>query len=352
MVYRVIQFATGKLGTQAVAGIVGHPELDLVGTWVHSEDKDGRDVGELCGLEPLGVRATRDKDELLELPADCVSYMVARTWADNPDDSIAELARILRSGKNVVNAAWPALIYPQGLDSGVYAELQQACLDGESSLYTSGIDPGFGSTALAITALGVTSEVRCVHSYEIANYTGWKNRAMVTLMGFGQPDLEQCPILRPGVTAGIFASTLRLWADAMGIVLDDVVEENEALYADQPFDTRSIHIPAGSICGMRFAVKGLVDGQARVVVEHITKLREQDFPDPYLPRGGYRVEIEGEPCMRLDLEMSSHKGNGLHAAFVACAMSLVNAIPQVCDAPPGVLSYLDLLPHPSKNVPH
>ena len=59
MSYRVIQWSTGELGRKAIAGIVGHPELELAGTWVFSEDKDGRDVGEVCGLAPLGVRTTR-----------------------------------------------------------------------------------------------------------------------------------------------------------------------------------------------------------------------------------------------------------------------------------------------------
>ena len=62
------------MGRAAIAGVVAHPELELVGCWVHSPDKAGRDVGELCGLGPIGVRATYDVEALLALDADCVIY--------------------------------------------------------------------------------------------------------------------------------------------------------------------------------------------------------------------------------------------------------------------------------------
>lgn len=74
MTYRVIQWATGGVGRAAIDGVADHPELELVGCWVHSADKVGRDVGELIGRGPLGVIATTDVDELLALDADAVVY--------------------------------------------------------------------------------------------------------------------------------------------------------------------------------------------------------------------------------------------------------------------------------------
>ncbi len=346
--YRVIQWATGDLGAKAVAGIVGHPDLALVGAWVHSEEKEGKDVGSLCGMEPVGVMATRDKDALLDMPADCVSYMTTRTWVQDPMATVEELARILRAGKNVVNTAWPALVYPQALGDGIYETLQEACLAGGTSLYTGGIDPGYGSAGLALTALDVTRKVNRVRMYEILNYATWDRPEMVTLMGFGQPDVDKCPLLVPGTTARIFVSTLTLVADAMGVQLDDVVEDHEVVYADEAFDVAATKIPKGTICGMRFEVKGMVGGQARVIVEHVTRLRDKDFPDVDFVGYGYRAEVDGDPPIRVDMTMLAE--DNLHAAQIACVMDVINAIPKVCDAPPGVVSMLDVLPHPCKNV--
>ena len=95
MTYRVIQWATGGVGRASIEGILSHPELELVGCWVHSAEKVGQDVGELCGMEHLGVAATDDIEALLALEADCVMY--APILAQRK-----EVVRMLKSGKNVV----------------------------------------------------------------------------------------------------------------------------------------------------------------------------------------------------------------------------------------------------------
>lgn len=353
MTYRVIQWATGKLGTAAVAGIAGHCDLELVGAWVHSEEKAGHDVGQLCGLPPLGVRATRDKDALLAMPADCVCYTPGRQ--QSAQEAVAELARILRSGKNVVNSHTPALVYTPAAGGDYYEQLQEACLAGNSSLYTGGTDPGWGTLGLAISALTLSSAVRSVRMYEIANYASWNYPQMISVYGFGQPDMKKTLIAnRPGYLTSVWGSTVSIVAHALGVRLDEIVEDYTVIYADEPFDIATCHVATGTISGMRFQVKGMVDGEARVVLDHVTKLRDQDFPEVPFEGGGYRAEIEGEPCLQLDLKLSPHDRDVAaieHAGYVAGAMTLVNAIPAVCDAAPGVLSYLDLPPHPSKNLP-
>jgi 4-hydroxy-tetrahydrodipicolinate reductase len=349
MTYRVIQWATGQLGKHTVIGIAGHPDLQLVGGWVHSPEKEGRDLGDVVGLGPLGVRATRDKDALLASDADCVCYTAARTWVQDPTPTIDELVRILRSGKNVVNAAFPPLVHPAGVSAEIHRELQDACLAGGSSLYTSGVDPGYGSLGLAMTALNVTSEVRSLHTYEIANYASYSDPTISKLMGFGQPDVKKCALLQPGWTAAQFGSSLHLLAKSMGVEIEEITEGYEVVYAEAPFDVAAGHIPAGTISGMRFSARGMIGGEPRIIVEHVTRLREEDFPEVDFHGYGYRAEVEGEPRIRLDMDLTSQKGDAVHAAHVACAMALVNAIPQVCDAPPGILTYLDLRSHPSKN---
>ena len=104
MMYRVIQWATGGVGRAAIEHIVRHPDLELVGCWVHSDEKAGKDVGEIIGSEPLGVTATNSIEEILALDADCVLYS---PLMPNPE----EVAAILRSGKNVVTPLgwfWPS----------------------------------------------------------------------------------------------------------------------------------------------------------------------------------------------------------------------------------------------------
>jgi 4-hydroxy-tetrahydrodipicolinate reductase len=92
---------------------------------------------------------------------------------------------------------------------------------------------------------------------------------------------------------------------------------------------------------MRFEIRGMIGDEPRIVVEHVTRLRDQDAPS--WPQGsGYRIHIDGEPCVRIDLELSSHVGDHNHAGCLATAMHVINAIPHVVEADPGVLTFLDL----------
>lgn len=353
MTYKVIQWATGEVGSNAVSAIASHPDLELVGTWVHSETKQGRDAGELCGLEPLGISTTNDKAALIAMPADCVCYCVGRAWMrDGKEALLDELCQILRSGKNVVNATWPSLVNPKGIDEETYNKLQQACLEGGTSFYTNGIDPGFGSAGLALAALSMSSKVRCVHMYEILNYSTWDDPIMTTFFGYGEKSNDDLMIAQPGFTSEIFRSTISLVADGMGVEIDEYQEELQNIYADEALDLPAVHVAPGTISGVRFKIKGMVRGEPRIIIDHVTKLRDEDFPEvPFESGGGYRAEVEGEPNVKLDLTLSSDTKDHAHAALASVAMSIVNAIPLVCDAPPGVLTYRDLVPHPAKMKP-
>ncbi len=131
MTYRVIQWATGNVGRAAIEGVVNHPDLELVGAYVYSDQKAGRDVGEVCGLGPLGVTATNDVEEILALDADCVVY--SPMLASPP-----EVVRLLESGKNVVTpVGW---VYP--FRTHDLTAIEAACRQGDASLHGTGINPG------------------------------------------------------------------------------------------------------------------------------------------------------------------------------------------------------------------
>ena len=340
MTYRVIQWATGTVGIHAVPAIVAHPDLELAGLWVHSDTKAGRDAGELCGTDPTGVIATQDAESLLALDADCVSYMASSDV--RPGQVVEDLCRMLAAGKNVVNTSFVPLLFPAAAGQGVLERLEAAAQAGGATLYTSGIDPGFGNAGLAIHALALCKEVRSVRMLEIVNYATWDNPfTMFEIMGFGKADPAQSLLLSPGSTALAWGPVLHLVAHAMGLSLDDVREHHEVLYANRDVEIASGTVAAGTISGMRFEIVGVVGGEERLVVEHVTRLRDEDAPG--WPQGsGYRIEITGEPHLRLELGLSSDLGDHNHAGCLATAMHVVNAIPHVVEAAPGVVTLLDL----------
>jgi 4-hydroxy-tetrahydrodipicolinate reductase len=340
MSYRVIQWATGTVGIHAVPAIAAHPDLELAGLWVHSDAKAGRDAGEICGVAPLGVVATQDADALLASGADCVSYMANSDV--RPHLVVADLCRMLAAGLNVVNTSYVPLLFPSAAGPGVVEQLEAACQDGGTSLYTSGIDPGFGNAGITVHALALCRDVRTVRMAEIVNYATWDNPfTMFEVMGFGKGDPSESLLLSPGSTALAWGPVIELVASAIGLELDGIDEWHDIIRADRAFDIASGTIPAGGISGMRFEIRGMVDGEARIVVEHVTRLRDEDAPD--WPQGeGYRIDIAGEPNVHVQLQLSSDVGDHNHAGCLATAMHVVNAIPAVVAAPPGVLTYLDL----------
>jgi 4-hydroxy-tetrahydrodipicolinate reductase len=340
MPYRVIQWATGTVGIHAVPAIAAHPDLELAGLWVHSPDKAGRDAGEICGGDPLGVIATTDAAALLAQDADCICYTANSDL--RPGAVIDDLAGMLASGKNVVNTSFVPLLYPRAAGPGVHERLQAACQEGGTSFYTSGIDPGFGNAGLTVSALALCREVRAVRMMEIVNYATWYNPfTMMEIMGFGKPDTSSSLLLAPGSLALAWGPVIQLVADALDAPLDAITERYEVLEAGEAFDVASGHIDKGTVSGMRFEVQGIIGGEPRIVVEHVTRLRDEDAPQ--WPQGhGYRILVDGDPNLKLDLELSSPHGDHNYAGCLATAMHVINAIPHVCAAPPGVLTSLDL----------
>jgi 4-hydroxy-tetrahydrodipicolinate reductase len=346
MRYRVIQWGTGNLGTLAVQTILKHPDLDLVGVWVSSAEKAGRDVGELCRVAPVGVTATQDADALIASGADCVCY--AADSMGREDQVVEDCVRILRAGTNVVNVSDPALVYPKAKGGTAYNRLQSACLAGGSSFYTSGGDPGWAGFGLALAPLTVAQQVRSIKLFEIYNYGPWNN-PQLGLYGFGKPDISSSMILTPGVTASIWGPSVAMLADAMGVTLERIEESHRVIHADNDFDIPFGHIAKGTVSGMSFSIHGIVDGESRIVIEHITKLRREDFPEHGLD-DVYRVLIEGEPNIKVDMSLTSDFGDTTHAGYIVAVTPVTNAIPAVCDAPPGVLTYLDLPPHGARGL--
>ena len=341
MSYRIIQWSTGNVGAYALRAIIGHPELELAGLWVHSAAKAGRDAGELCGLDPVGIAATDDADALLSLDADCVCYTA--TADRRPFEAVKDIARILASGKNVVSSSVVGLVHPTSLQADITSQLEDACREGESSFLTSGIDPGFANDILPLMLSGLCERWEEVRIREIINYATYNQpQVLFDIMGFGKP-LDHTPILlAPGVLSFGWGGTVRLLAEGLGVELDEIREIHERRPATKAITVGSHVVEPGTMGALRFEVQGIVNGRAAIVVEHVTRLDDDLAPEWPAGKGGYRVHIKGSPGMKCEFEFWDENGDHAVGGVVVTATRLVNAIPSICDAAPGLLSALDL----------
>jgi 4-hydroxy-tetrahydrodipicolinate reductase len=340
---RVIQWSTGNVGVQALHGILTHPDLDLVGLWVHSPAKAGRDAGELCGLPPTGVLATTDADALLALDADCVCYTATADL--RPWEAVDDLIRILASGKNVVSSSLVQLLHPKTAEPAMVGKLEAACLAGGSTMFTSGIDPGFANDILPILLSGVCERIDSVRIKEILNYATYTQpEVLFGTMGFGKP-LDDTPLLLfPGALTYAWGGAVHMIAEALDVKVDEIRERYEKASLDHDVEIELGRIEAGTMAALRFEVAGVVDGREAIVVEHITRLHDDAAPD--WPKGHgqgfYRIELAGSPAINLDVEFVGEDGDHNTGGVLVTAMRLVNAIPAVCAAPAGLVSSLDL----------
>jgi 2,4-diaminopentanoate dehydrogenase len=343
MTYRVAQWATGNVGRLALPAIINHPNLELVGLWVHSADKVGRDAGELCGLPPVGVTATNDVDEIIALKPDCVSHMA--TGDLRPHEAADEMIRLLEAGINVVSTSVVSLVYPPSAPRGMRERLEAACQAGGASCFTNGIDPGFANDLIPLVFTGVCERIDHVRVMEILNYDTYDQaEVLFETMGFGQP-LDATPLLLfPGGLTLAWGPVVHMIAAGLGVEVDEIVEWHEKRPAERTFDIQAGTVEEGTMAGLRFEVRGMIGGEPRIVIEHVTRLDDTIAPDwPQPPgHGGYRVQITGNPNLTAELQMEGEDGDHNTAGLLVTAMRLLNAIPAVCAAPPGLLSTLDL----------
>jgi 2,4-diaminopentanoate dehydrogenase len=355
-VYKVGVWGPGSMGVIALRGVIDHPQLQLVDVVVHSDAKAGRDAGELCGIAPVGVVATQDPAPMLAGAADVVVYAAGANV--RPLEAIQDMASILRAGKNVVSCSVVPLVFPEAVDSAFTDPLRQAALDGGVSFFTTGIDTGFANDVLPLVLSGVSRVIESVRLTEMFNYATYPDKAAVyEILGFGKPPEFTALAATPGVFTFGWGPVLHQLATGLGVKIDHIEESNERLSAGESFDTPTGHITAGTIAAMRSTLTGYVGDTAAFVVDHVTRMRDDiapDWPQPHIGiapkdlgyglatgRGVYRVEIEGSPSMRCEFEMAEDHDHDL-GARVAGASRMVNAIPAVCAAAPGLLSALDL----------
>lgn len=349
----------GSMGLIALRGVIDHPQLQLVDLVVHSDAKSGRDAGELCGVPPVGVVATQDPAAMLAGNADVVVYAAAANL--RPVEAIADMASILRAGKNVVSCSVVPLVFPDAPEperQALTEPLREAALAGGASFFTTGIDSGFANDLLPLVLTGVSRVIESVRVTEIFNYATYPDRAAVyDILGFGQPPEVTPFAATPGIFTFGWGPVLHQLAAGLDIRLDRIEENVERIASPTAFDTPTGHIAAGTIAAMRSTLTGYVGETPILVVDHVTRMRDDiapDWPQPRISiepkdlgfgpasgRGLYRVEIDGSPSMRCEFEMAEDRDHDL-GARVAGASRMVNAIPAVCAAKPGLLSALDL----------
>ncbi|MFE0748131.1 hypothetical protein [Gordonia sp. NPDC058843] len=340
---RVIQVATGTVGTHSLRTILGRRDMELVGLLAFSPQKVGVDAGTIAGTAPVGVTATDDFEAILGLDADVVAYNALGETRD-PEAALDQICQLLESGKNVCSTAVSVHIYPQIIKSSPLRErLEKACATGGVSFHSSGINPGYMMDVWPISLCRLTRTIDTIYMTEMVDMSRYTSRQIGDYIGFGKPVEE--PLVRfprEVVTESSFYASLQMFADATGLEFDDVTLDWEVAPTPREIVTPVYNVEPGQVGAVRITLRAYKNGKIRVENQWVWVLGEDVAPAewPY-GDGAWSVRVVGDPCLETRIETST-EFDAKQPDVLMTGVQTVNAMPSVVAAPPGVHTHLDL----------
>ncbi|MFK4068342.1 dihydrodipicolinate reductase [Streptomyces sp. NPDC029674] len=342
-----VVWGTGNVGRAAVRAVEAHPGLTLTAVLVHDPAKVGRDAGELAGLHhALGVLATDDVEAVLAAEPRAVVY--AASGDLRPDEALADVVRAVGAGAVVVTPALYALYDVRSAPPEFRDPVLAAVAEGGGSLFVSGVDPGWANDVLPLLVSGLGSTVDALRCQEVFDYSTYDQEDSVRhLIGMGHPMEYEPPMLAPSVPTMVWGGQIRLLARALDVQLDEIRETLERRALDATVRTRTMgKFAAGTQGAVRFEVRGIVGGEPRIVIEHVTRIHPSCAPDwPLPPDGGdgaHRVIVEGRPRIEVTVEATDEDENRSAGGNATAVGRLVNAVDWLVDAEPGLYDALDV----------
>jgi 2,4-diaminopentanoate dehydrogenase len=338
MTIRVVQWGSGNVGRAAIRTLVARPDMDLVGLLVTNPDKAGRDIGEIAGIDPIGVTATDDVDEILALDADVVLHMPlpSAVYGDDPGADVDNFCRLLAGGKHVITTV--GYMYPKVYGEPLMRRLTDACAVGGTAFHGTGANPGWFGDLLPLLLSGLSLRIDQIRVQEISTFQHYPApEIMFDMMNFGRTPHEF--ELRSGRHKtwldGLFTEAVQMVADGIDATVDEVTSTMVTWVTDRDLDTAAGTVRAGTVAGQRWHWQALVAGRPLVQQETVWRMHTDAAPE--WPVGDWSVHISGEPDMRVALPHSWNRN-----VLGSTAAHAINAIPYVIEAGPGVKTFLDL----------
>jgi 4-hydroxy-tetrahydrodipicolinate reductase len=334
---RVVQWATGYVGAHTLRKIILNRNFELVGVYVFSTAKEGKDAGELCGLPPTGVKATCNIDDILALKPDCVLYMQEGVDYD-------DVCRILESGANIVSTR-AEFHYGAKLDPGIAARIEAACRRGNSSIHSTGSSPGFITEALPLVLTSIQQRVDAILIDEFANMVdGCSPFMLFETLGYGKP-LSSFDERRLGMVRSGFSQSLRLLGDSLGKPIESIEATAEVAAARNPIEVRGPGggvIQPGTLAAERVTLTAMHRRRPFITFRanwYCSMDIDADWP---LRDVGWRVQVAGDAPLDVEIRFPIPKEKMSDVLCGYTAHRPINAIRAVCAAPPGMVSTIDL----------
>ncbi len=339
---RVVQWATGNVGTRSLRRVVEHPGMELVGLYVSSADKVGldaarlieRDIGYEGACPDTGIIATNSLADIVALKADCVLYMRQGTDLD-------EVCALLEAGSNIVTTRGD-FHHPGSMDPAARTRVEAACAKGGTSIYSQGCSPGFITEAMLLTLTRLVRRIDCITIDEYADMTSRNSPDMIfNIMGYGVApgafDQNKLDYIKHD-----FSGSLSQTADALGLSFDDVTVIGEMACANNDTQIAAGLIPKASVAALRITVSGMRAGKPVLRFRANWYCSADIDQDWALRESGWRVLVEGDTPLDMSITYPVSEENYPKVTPGFTAHPAVNAVASVCAAAPGIRTTVDL----------
>jgi hypothetical protein len=339
MAYRVIQWATGSMGKNCLRAVIDHPGLELAGLRVYSASKEGQDAGKIAHRSPTGVMATRNTEEILSLDADVVIHAarLQPPYAHHNED----ICRLLASGKNVISINGHT--YPQHWGDEYVNAFEKACQKGGTTLFGTGLNPGFIAEKIATAASGLCQRIDSIEIREVVETRYMQDPNYVyDVLGFG----SACGAIDPNEPAwppaetlnGLYSEVVALMAHRLGLDLDRVETDHVMLPATRDIETAAGVIRKGTTGHTNWRWYGIVEGKRRITMSIFWVMESAYLDRPDTPL--WEIRILGLPGVNITVDLANPADYPFQTGPepLALAASVVHSIPAVCTAPPGILT--------------
>ncbi len=338
MTIKVIQWATGAMGKTTLRAVIDHPDLELVGLYVYSDKKVGKDAGDIARRAPTGVKATKSIDEILALDADVVLHCPLLQMPYNAHD--ADVKRLLESGKNVISIN--NYFHPQALGAASAASLEASARKGNATLCGTGINPGFIAERLATVLTGLCLEFEGVTIREVYDCFDMPNANYVfDVMAMGSPpekvDLKNGPFAL--MFNDMYRQSVGSLADSLNLKLDSIEPDHEVVLAPKDIAAAAGVIKQGTVAATNWRFHGVAKGK-RVITLSVNWIMGADVPG-FADFHHWEIKVRGKPGLdlRMDLVEQTDTDMKTRAAQYGVAGMVVNAIPHVVAAPAGLYRF-------------
>lgn len=338
--YRVAVWGAGDVGSICIREAIRLPELEVVGALVYSDAKADIDIGTLAGVDPIGVKTTKNVADFLAIDSDVVLH----TALDFPGcTALDDWVTLLEAGKNVITSH--PYNYLEFRAPEFRERITAAAHKGGGTFYAGGVNPDFVGQRLAMTLAGLSNDVRQIKIEEYFDCVLQANPSILQVIGLGgDPDLamtEASPAF--WYQQQYWFQMIQHMADLMGVKLSRIEAVSYSKAAPEILESPIMKIEKGQTGLVSYESTGYVGDDPFIVMRVGWYLTPLMRPEGITADTQWILTIEGRPSTRTVLSVeptilgtSTMEGEPGAPGYVAFGICLVQAIPSVVEAPAGI----------------